>query len=70
MSVDHEKIFKIFSPEDCEVMSADADRIFMSIPLYKFDDSAVYEEQMASAAELLIDFADEWADKLKKIKRK
>lgn len=70
MEPDHEKVFKLFNPEDCETMSADAERIYMSIPVYKFDDSEVFDSQMAAAAELLIDFADEWADKLKKLKRK
>ncbi len=70
MAEDHEKVFKTFSPEDCECMSADAERIYMSIPAYKLSDHELYESQMAAAAELLIDFADEWTDKLKKIKRK
>lgn len=70
MSDDHEKVFKTFSPTDCETMSADAERIYMSIPVYHLDNPEIYKSQMAAAAELLIDFADEWADKLKKIKRK
>jgi len=67
MSEEHEKVFKTFSPSDIEVMAADAERIFMSIPP-NYQANAMYELQMAAAAQLLIDFADEWADKLKKIK--
>ncbi len=70
MSAEHEKVFKLFSPQDLEVMSADIERIFMAVPPHKLDDTGIYESQLAAAAELLIDFADEWCDKLKKIKRK
>ena len=70
MSDAHEKVFKLFSPQDVEIMSADAERIFMAIPPHELDNSELYQSQMASAAELLIDFANEWADKLKKIKGK
>lgn len=69
MSDAHEKVFKTFSPSDVEVMAADAERIFMAIPP-NYQDNSQYESQMAAAAELLIDFADEWCDKLRKIKRK
>lgn len=70
MAVEHEKVFKLFSPQDVESMSEHAERIFMSIPAYIISDNDLYEKQMAAAAELLIDFANEWADKLKKIKGK
>jgi Holliday junction resolvase RusA-like endonuclease len=70
MSDDHEKVFKTFSPSDIEAMSADAERIFMSIPAYKISDTGLYESQMNAAAQMLIDFANEWSDKLKKIKGK
>jgi hypothetical protein len=69
MSDAHEKVFKTFSPEDVELMSADAERIYMSIPVYQLSDTAVYESQMAAAAQLLIDFAEEWCDKLKRIRK-
>ncbi len=70
MSDAHEKVFKTFSPADCEQLSADAERIYMSIPVYQLADPKIYESQMAAAAQLLIDFANEWGDKLKKIKAK
>ena len=69
MSQEHEKVFKTLSPEDVEVMSADAERIYMSIPP-NYESNSTYESQMAAAAELLIEFANEWCDKLKKIKGK
>lgn len=68
MAVEHEKVFKLFSPQDVELMSADAERIYMSIPPVPLHDSELFQKQMAASAELLIDFANEWADKLKKIK--
>jgi Holliday junction resolvase RusA-like endonuclease len=70
MAVEHEKVFKLFSPQDVETLAADAERIFMSIPPNQIGNPELFESQMAAAAELLIDFANEWADKLKKIKGK
>jgi len=69
MSAEYEKVFKIFSPEDVEAMSADAERIYMSIPPDPLHDIELYESQLAASAQLLINFANEWADKIKKIKK-
>lgn len=69
MSDAHVNVFGTFSPQDFETMATDAERIFMAIPAFRLDNS-LFESQMAAAAELLIDFADEWCPKLKKIKSK
>ncbi len=70
MSTEHEKVFKTFSPRDIDTFEADAERICAAIYDYKVSDKELYELQMNAFAQLLIDFADQWTDKLKKIKGK
>lgn len=70
MSTEHEKVFKTFSPSDVDQFAADAERISTTIYDYKVNDQAFRDAQMSAFAQLMIEFADQWNDKLKKIKGK
>jgi Holliday junction resolvase RusA-like endonuclease len=70
MSAEHEKVFKTFSPQDIQNMACDVERIQSSIFRYCESGDEVSEERLKEASQLMIDFANEWADKLKKIKGK
>ncbi len=70
MSDAHEKVFKTFSPQDMQAIIRDADRIGTGYPNFCIRNPELLKEQMTTTAQLLIEFADQWADKLKKIKGK
>lgn len=70
MSEANEKVFKTFSPSDCDEFAADAERIATTIYDYKLNDQTLRDAQMNAFAQLMIEFSDQWADKLKKIKGK
>lgn len=70
MSAEHEQVFKTFSPEDLDSFKADARRIYSYLPIGSCANAQMSQEQMASTADLLINFANKWIDKLKKIKGK
>ena len=68
MSEEHEKVFKTFSPEDLDSLAADARRIYSYLPMDAYAVTEMSQEQMAAAADLLINFATKWHEKLRKIK--
>lgn len=70
MTKEQETVYKTFSPEDLERIIADASQILQLMPLRNLSSDEYIEQQMAATADLLIRFADKWADKLKKIKGK
>lgn len=70
MSEEHEKVFKIFSPQNIKNLACDAEIIESAFQEFRLSDSDIHEAQMNNAARLMIDFANQWTDKLKKIKGK
>lgn len=70
MIKEHEKIFKTFSPDDISDLRSHVDLIQNALyPSYRALEEPG-ESQLAAAADLLIKFANDWTDKLKKIKEK
>lgn len=70
MTKEHEIVFKTFSPNDIADFNREAQSIYFPDAICTLDDTRMYEKQLASAADLLIEFANKWTDKLKKIKGK
>lgn len=70
MTKEHEIVFKTFSPDDVVNLLCEIGRIQSALyPTYR-EDEEPGESQLASTADLLIEFANKWTDKLKKIKGK
>ena len=66
----HEQVFKTFSPDDLLALIKDAQRIEGAYPTFTHSDDEMFQREMAATADLLIEFANKWTDKLKKIRRK
>ncbi len=71
MEKSHEAVFKIFSPDDlCDFLDSICS-LHLRIPsVNRPDRIELHADEMAPTADLLIKFANEWTDKLKKIRNK
>jgi Holliday junction resolvase RusA-like endonuclease len=70
MSKEHEQVFKTFSPEDIPKFTANANRIIEALYPFHGNGQDFGEKELAATSDLLIKFANDWTDKLKKIRNK
>ena len=70
LTKEQQNVFKTFSPHEFNDLQNDLFSLYQSLPKHYFDHKAVPTEELASAASILIDFSNKWADKLKKIRTK
>ncbi len=71
MIKEHENVFKTFSPTDlCDFINS-VRSVYMRTPMLdKEDPLKLAPEELAATANVLIEFANKWSDKLRKIKGK
>lgn len=70
MTKEHEIVFKTFSPDDIINLLSDTESMRCSLWPNSGDDKDLSETELAATADVLIEFAKKWTDKLKKIKGK
>lgn len=70
MTEEQERVFKIFSPEEIHRMGSEMSNSMNALyPAWR-NPLEPEETQLVNCANLLVEFANKWADKLKKIKGK
>lgn len=67
MSAEYENVFRTMSPDEIKEMSVDANKVYETFVSMCGNDQ---DGNLAKGAQMMIDFANRWVDKLKKIKGK